>query len=178
MTSYSLEVSGLLQTESYARMLMSGIAPHCTADEFERLVEIRVRRQTVLDPSRQDADPLLLHVVLDEAALRRAGNADVLCEQLAALLERLRWPNVQLQILPFSAGFTPACSTFAIFEPREAGDWTVVNVESTGQDSYFDAAAEVRKYQDIWSNLLRQALTPDQSERQIRHLLADCGPQH
>jgi len=175
---YSLEVSGLLQTESYARMLMSGIAPHCTPEEFERLIEIRVRRQTVLDPSREDADPLMLHVVLDEVALRRANDSDVLREQLAAILERVRWPNVELQILPFSAGFVPACSTFAIFEPREAGDWTVVNVESTGQDEYFDTAAEIQKYQEIWSDLLRQALTPDQSETQIRQLLADRGLQH
>jgi transcriptional regulator with XRE-family HTH domain len=175
---YSLEVSGLLQTESYARMLISGYGSHFTPVEVERLIEIRVRRQTVLDQSRENAEPLMLHVVLDEAALHRADDPNVLREQWEALLERLRLPNVELQILPFGAGFTSASSTFAVFEPREAGDRTVVNVESTGQDAYFDTEAEIGKYREIWSDLVRRALTPEESEKYVRLLLAGRGLQH
>ena len=168
--AFCLPVAGLLQTSRYARMVLSGAIPQCSTAELERLVEIRVRRQNVLTAERPDAPPLDLHVVLDESALYRGTPADVMREQLDDLVRRSHLPNVTLQVLPFDRGFAMACSTFAIFEPRETVDWTVVNVESAGQDAYFDAAGEVAKYRSIWADLVDRALGTEESRALLTRL--------
>lgn len=91
--------------------------------------------------------------------------------QLEELIIRASWPNVTLQILPFSSGFTRANGTFAIFEPRDPGDMAVVNVESTGQDAYFETPSEVAKYEAIWADVLHWSLDPDQSRSFIEQML-------
>lgn len=170
---FSTPVTGLLQTEAYARSILSEAFPEASGQEMDRLVQIRVGRQAVIDPDRTDAPPLELHAVLDESALRRS-NAEpaVMAEQMRRLAERSHQANVCLQILPFSAGYTRATSTFSIFEPREAAtDWPVVNVESTGSDAYFDTAAEVSNYRSIWKGIVSRALDPDRSRRFIEALI-------
>jgi transcriptional regulator with XRE-family HTH domain len=170
---YSLPISGLLQTEAYARMLLAGAAPTVTPQELERLVEIRVGRQAVLDPARSDAPPVELHALLDEHALHRGTSREIMQEQLAVLLRRAEWPNVTLQLLPFDAGYTRAIGTFAIFEPREPGDGAVVNAESTGQDAYFETSAELSKYEAIWTDVLAHCLDPDQTRAVIERMLPE-----
>lgn len=168
---FSLPIAGLLQTEEYARMLLTGAAPACTPAELDRLVEIRVGRQAVLDAERPEIPPVELHAVLDEAALHRGAERDVMRRQLEALVTRAEWPHVTLQVLPFGAGFSRANGTFAIFEPREAGDWAVVNVESTGQDAYFETPGELGKYEGIWADVLARASSPQESRGLIERLL-------
>jgi transcriptional regulator with XRE-family HTH domain len=167
---YSLPVSGLLQTERYARALLAGGAPLATTAQLERLVEIRMRRQLVLDPQRADVPPLDLHVVLDETALHRGVSAEILHEQIEELVNRSAWPNVTLQVLPFDAGWVMASSTFAIFEPRETTDWPVVNVESAGNDAYFDSPGDVGRYRAMWNDVVDRALDPAASRTLLRRL--------
>ena len=90
--------------------------------------------------------------------------------QVQALLERMEQPNVTLQILPFSAGWTRATSTFSIFEPRDPdADWPVVNVESTENDGYYDSESTVATYEAVWRDLLTKAL----DETATRQVLLD-----
>ena len=169
---YSIPVSGLLQTPAYAQMLLTGAAPYVSAEELNKLIEIRIGRQVVVDPDRKDAPPVELHVVLDEAALHRGTSRQVLEGQLTELLRRCRWPHVTMQILPFEAGFTIPTSTFAIFEPRDSRDGIVINVESAGQDAYFDTSGEIAKYENMWRDLLAKSLNASDSEAMVQRLLA------
>lgn len=168
---YSLPISGLLQTEQYARALLVGAAPRVAPAQLDRLVEIRMRRQRVLDADRPDAPPVRLHVVLDESGLHRGTVGPMLDAQLAELVTRSRWANVTLQVLPFDAGYITASSTFAIFEPREPTDWTVVNVESSGQDAYFDSPGDVARYRVMWDDVVGAALDPEASRALLRRLM-------
>ena len=76
-----------------------------------------------------------------------------------------------IQILPFDAGFTIPTSTFAIFEPRDVRDGVVVNVESSGQDAYFDTAGEIAKYEQMWQDLMVKTLNPEASVAFVRSLV-------
>ncbi|WP_436761289.1 helix-turn-helix domain-containing protein [Streptosporangium sp. V21-05] len=90
---------GLLQTEDYARALLSR-EPDVDHEQTEGLVGARMRRQTILDRLR----PPMLWVVVDEAVLHRpVGSREIMFSQLNRLLEMGGRTNISLQILPHSA---------------------------------------------------------------------------
>ena len=108
------QVPGLLQTEAYARQIISDydrverIAPAMA----ERRVQVRMRRQEVLtrDP------PLELSVVLDESVLRRRiGDNSVMYEQLQRLAREGERPNVTLRVLPLESEHPVLAESFVIF---------------------------------------------------------------
>ena len=107
-------VTGLLQTEAYARHMISSynrVEPVAPA-MIERLVRVRMRRQQVLDRK----PGLQLSVVLDESILRRRiGDDRVMFEQLQRLVHDADRPNVTLQILPLDAQHTIIGESFVLF---------------------------------------------------------------
>jgi transcriptional regulator with XRE-family HTH domain len=108
-------VTGLLQTESYARHIISGYSrvEPVPPGVVERLVRVRLRRQQLLD-----RDPgLQLSVVLDESVLkRRVGDESVMYEQLQRLAVDADRPNLTLQIVPLDAQHSFFGESFVIFQ--------------------------------------------------------------
>ena len=107
-------VTGLLQTEAYARHIISSYnrIERISPGMIERLVRVRMRRQQVLSPERG----VQLSVVLDESVLkRRVGDDPVMYEQLQRLASETDRPNVTLQILPLDAQHTIFGESFVIF---------------------------------------------------------------
>src|SRR5262249_16057005 len=94
-------VPGLLQTAAYARAVILLAHAGAPAADIDRRVNLRMARQEILDrPERPQ-----LWVVMDEAVLRRpVGGTEVMCQQLEALAEATKRPNVRLQIIPFHVG--------------------------------------------------------------------------
>lgn len=106
-------VTGLLQTEAYARHIISSysrvepIAPGMVG----RLVKVRMRRQQVLNRSE-----LNLWVIFDESILqRRVGDDSVMYEQLMRLADEAEKPNVKLQVLPLDTQHRVFGESFVIF---------------------------------------------------------------
>jgi transcriptional regulator with XRE-family HTH domain len=107
-------VTGLLQTEGYARHIISSYSrvEPVPPGMVERLVRVRMRRQQVLD--REPG--LALSVVLDESVLkRRVGDDSVMYEQLQRLAREAERPNLTLQILPLDAQHIIFGESFVIF---------------------------------------------------------------
>ena len=95
-----LVVPGLLQTETYARAILS-TRMGATREELDDAVAGRMERQRILEREH----PPELWVILDEAVLRRpVGGPDVMREQLARLVEAGQRPNIAIQVVPFGAG--------------------------------------------------------------------------
>jgi transcriptional regulator with XRE-family HTH domain len=90
-------ITGLLQTEDYARVVLSaGNHP----DNVEQLVITRIQRQEVL----RREDPPWLVVLLAEYSIRRLiGGPRVMRAQLQHLLDAMREPNITIQIVPEDA---------------------------------------------------------------------------
>jgi transcriptional regulator with XRE-family HTH domain len=94
-------IPGLLQTEDYARSLVSVTKPQAGEDAVNRLVMSRIERQDILTSD----DPPLLWYVLDESILRRmVGGIPVMAGQLDKLLAMAAMPGIIIQVMPFSAG--------------------------------------------------------------------------
>jgi DNA-binding XRE family transcriptional regulator len=93
-------IPGLLQTPEYARAVLSK-KPHATDDEIENLLTLRLARQEIL--TRDDSP--LVYTLLDEAVLHRpVAPAAVMYAQVMNLADLATWPNISIQVIPYSAG--------------------------------------------------------------------------
>jgi len=89
-------LSGLLQTEDYARAILA-VEPGVTDDQVSARLTARLARQAILARD----DPPAMWFLVDQAALRRCvGSPEVMAAQLAHLAGVARLPNVTIQVVP------------------------------------------------------------------------------
>ena len=148
-------VPGLLQTEAYARAVISLGLTRSAPEEIERRARLRMERQKLL----QRPEAPRLWAVIDEAVLRRPmGGRAAHREQLNALLELTGSTTVRLQIMPFAAGGHAASGgAFSIlrFPYQELSD--VVYIEHLTGGLYIDKREEVDRYTATISRLFIEA---------------------
>ncbi|GAB7047751.1 helix-turn-helix transcriptional regulator [Catenuloplanes indicus JCM 9534] len=170
--SYEIQfVPGLLQTEAYARAVISIGHGRSTKREIDRRVELRMARQTMLT---RPGGPRLW-AVLDEAVLLRPmGNRAIHREQLEALLKLTEAPAVRLQVVPFSAGgHAAAGGAFSIlrFALEEVPD--VVFLEQLTGSLYLDRPEDVDEYAAAAGRLFIDATTPERTADVIHRALRE-----
>ncbi|SDI58228.1 Helix-turn-helix domain-containing protein [Sinosporangium album] len=134
-----LLLPGLLQTEDYARAVISG-KPGATSEQVEEVLAVRMARQKVVFGR---SDPPLFWAVIDESVLRRPiGGREVMRDQLEHLLEVVRSPRVSIQVVPFELGSTTGLSgAFAIAQAQGTPD--TVYLESAGAGHVSDRSEDV-----------------------------------
>jgi transcriptional regulator with XRE-family HTH domain len=162
LRSYEIGVvHGLLQTTDYARAVLRASAPRHTADQIERLVDLRMERQRRID----EDPPLDLWVIHDEAVIRRTvGGPVVMRHQLAHLLVVSGLPGVTLQVLPFDSGAHAGHDgPFSIIEFHDRSDSEVVYVESAAGPLYLEKDRDVRASSEVFDRLRAAALPPEAS---------------
>jgi transcriptional regulator with XRE-family HTH domain len=166
-------VQGLFQTPDYARAILREVQVRDTDEQIERLVDLRMKRQEVLD--REPA--LDVWMILDEAVVRRTiGGPEVMRDQLARLVEASRKPNVTLQVLPFASGSHAGLrGPFSILEFPERADADVAYVESVAGIIYLEKEREVRTCAEAFDRLRAAALSPGQSTDLIFEAAEDLG---
>jgi transcriptional regulator with XRE-family HTH domain len=169
ITCYSMHyVPGLLQTEEYARALIKAIAPGIDPEACEQRVQVRLRRQQLLE---QDNRPRY-RVVLDEAVLRRrVGGAQVMYAQLGKILEAVEKDTAAVQVVPFDVGAHAAQdSNFVLLEFDEQSLSPVVYVEGLTGSRYIDREADVDRYRETVGKLRASALNPHDSVSRLDEL--------
>jgi transcriptional regulator with XRE-family HTH domain len=156
-------VTGLLQTERYARSLLteySRVEPIAPAI-IERRVQLRMRRKQILE---NEARPDLL-IVLDESVLKRQyGDESVMYEQLQSLVAVQ--PNITLRILPLRTPHPVSAESFVIFSfgPKEnAILHDVVAAEGLKTSFYIEDQQDTYLHLLVFNTLLESALDPDAS---------------
>jgi transcriptional regulator with XRE-family HTH domain len=157
----ALLIPGLLQTRDYASAVLRALQPGLDAGQFERWVDLRIRRQSLL----YRADAPARWAFLDEAVLRRpVGGAVVMAEQLRRLAEAADGPNVTLQVVPFAAGEHAGMDGgFTIFAFSPSADSDVVHLDNSSGDLYLERPEEIRRYNQVFDQLRAAALGPDDS---------------
>ena len=168
-------VPGLLQTEEYARNIISSYSrvEPTAPGMIGRLVRVRMRRQQVLDRPE-----LQISVVLDESILkRRIGNETVMHEQLQRLVQVADRPNLTLQILPLDAQHTVVGESFEIFgfgTDADAMLQDVVNTEGMRNAAILEGERETYLYRIAFQTLADAALDPAAS----RALILETAQSH
>ena len=163
-------VHGLMQTEDYARAVVLIANAHLPAEEIDRRVSIRMRRQQLLT----QPGPPELWAVLDAAALRRAPcSRAVMRAQLEHLLHLTDLPNLTLQIVPFHAGpHAAAGGPFTIFRFPEPDLPDLVYLVQLNSALYLDQPEDVMDYLTVMNQLCIQAETGTASKEILRALLS------
>jgi transcriptional regulator with XRE-family HTH domain len=167
----SLFIPGLLQTEDYARAVISGALPFASRDEVERRVEVRIERQEVL---RND-NPLKLWTIADEAALRRqVGGQATMRAQFRHLLEISDLPHVTFQVIPFDAGAHPGMpGSFIALQFAEEAIPDVIYVESMAGELFLEQESDVRRYKLVFEHLRAVSASPDTSRSMLETLATE-----
>jgi transcriptional regulator with XRE-family HTH domain len=167
--SYQPElVPGLLQTPGYARAVVRAGDKGPPTAEIDRRVEVRLERQQIL--ARDEPPPPRLHVVLNEAVVRRpVGGPEVMREQLEHLMAERDRANVTVQVLPFSAGVHPAMTgAFIMMNFLDPADPGIVWLENATGSVCIEDPGEVRVYEEYWDDLLASAYSPDDTRAFLR----------
>ncbi|MEU8694041.1 helix-turn-helix transcriptional regulator [Streptomyces sp. NPDC048665] len=146
-----LYVTGLLQTRDYAHAVLRGGLPNGSEEELARRVELRLRRQSLLE--REDAPTLW--VVMEEAVLHRVvGSPDVMREQIERLLEMSELAHVSIDVVPFAAGaHVGACAPFTYFRFEEPELPDIVYSELLSASVYLDQRADVVSHLEAHSRM-------------------------
>jgi len=160
-------VPGLLQTESYARAVVS-VGREADEAGIEERVRARLERQAVLTRSPR---PLRLYALMSEAALRvEVGGPEVLRDQLRHIVAVSQRPNVTVQVLTFKAGAHMAAQgSFAIIR-LEQDDPPLGYAETPAGAMFLEAPADVDMLSAVFDDLRTRALSPTESVAMIREL--------
>jgi transcriptional regulator with XRE-family HTH domain len=158
-------VPGLLQTEQYARNILSAYQEVATISPraVERRVETRRIRQQLLT---RDEPPEYV-ALLDESVLyRRRGDQSVMRAQLQRLADAAQLPNVTIQILPLQQDHGLAVDSFSIFQFGKAHETIlhdVVNVEHVSNELHVDDDTDTHQFRLAFNHLAGESLSPQDS---------------
>ncbi|TKA00180.1 helix-turn-helix domain-containing protein [Actinacidiphila oryziradicis] len=151
----TLYVPGLLQTRDYAEAVNLASEMRLSAEEIDRLVGIRMKRQEILERATAPH----LWAVLDESVVRRAvGGPAVMRAQLEHLMRCSESPKITLQVLPFSTGaHAAAMGSFVILGGAEPS-LDVVYLDIHTGALFMEKDEELDCYRRAWDYLRAQAL--------------------
>jgi hypothetical protein len=162
-------VPALLQTRDYALAALNAVAPRVDLAVLKERVEVRLRRQQLLDGD----SPPRYRVLMDEAVLRRTvGGPEVMAAQIDKILGLAEKGRVTAQIVPFDVGAIAAQdSNFVLLEFGDAVLSPVVFVEGLQNSQIFEKQAEVNRYREAIEHLRDSALTPRESRIRLTEAL-------
>ncbi|MFC7327917.1 helix-turn-helix domain-containing protein [Marinactinospora rubrisoli] len=136
-------IPGLLQTAEYAREIIRTSNFGDKPRDTEAKVAARMARQSILTRP----NPPELHIILDEAVLRRFRDPEMMRRQLRQVIDAASRPNITIQVIPFSAGVHP--SSDGSFVLHEFGDDpAIVLLEGKVSDLFLEKLGEVAVYQE------------------------------
>jgi transcriptional regulator with XRE-family HTH domain len=169
----SYQIPGLLQTEEYARAVISAARPMLDEDATGRALALRMTRQQILEPDADlpiDISPTpRVWVILEEAALSRVvGSAEIMRRQREHLIRMAHRPNITVQVIPNSEGVTCAYGRAFTLLTSSGSGAPVVYLEDIGSAHYIRDRDEVARYAVVFDHLRAFALNDRKSLSLIR----------
>ncbi|MFE6649622.1 helix-turn-helix domain-containing protein [Nocardioides sp. NPDC057772] len=164
-------VPGPLQTPEYAKAVIE--ASHLTANtDVDAAVAARMERgERLRDPN---IDGPAYHVVVTETAARWVPMAqhDVRLRQWAHLAEFAQAPRVTIQVIPQDAPMSmPPLSGFVWVKFRDYEEQ--VQIETPSHGVTVAGTDDLKIYAIVWEQMLRAALSPEESQTWLSLLAQD-----
>lgn len=161
-------IPGLLQTPAYAEAIFRANLVR-SDEEIAKRLEGRMKRQEILNR----VDPPEYWVIVDEAALRRVvGSRGVMVQQLRHLTHMAARHNINISVLPFSAGAHPSTmGSFVIIDFPNPLDASVGYAETPTSSVYVEEREELAELNAIFSGALGSSLTPADSLKFIYEVI-------
>ncbi|WP_433602282.1 DUF5753 domain-containing protein [Nocardia sp. CA-135953] len=169
-------IPGLLQTEHYARALLS-TSLNLTPEEMERQIQLRMRRQVILTESRPKLD-----VILDENVIRRTlSDPELAIGQLDRIIEISALRNVRIRLVPFDIGIYRGTEEgpFIILEFDGTADLEpeppVVYAESgaSGGNMYHESPEQVAWYGRSWTAIERSTMSAAKTRAYLSEIVKE-----
>jgi transcriptional regulator with XRE-family HTH domain len=156
-------ISGLFQTEAYARTIIGTTEGSTT----ERLVTERMERKAIFDQE----DPPRTFLIMDEGVIRRTvGSKEIMHEQLEYLLAVSTREKTQLQIVPYSAGYHAGLTgSLTILGFADAAD--IAYTESSGEGVLLEQHDRVARQAVKWDLIQGHTLSPAESRAMIQEAM-------
>jgi len=169
-------IPGLLQTEDYARAVITYGTGGVRGDVIERRVQARLSRQRIL----ARPDPPRLWVVIDEGALRRPiGEPRVMRTQLEHLIALGELPNITIQVIPFDAGGHAAeAGAFSILRFAEQDAPDVIYLEHLTGAICLDRPEDVVRYMHAMDSLALDSMWPTRTVQLIESIASGKSTTH
>ncbi|MDJ0344628.1 Scr1 family TA system antitoxin-like transcriptional regulator [Streptomyces sp. H10-C2] len=163
-----LHIPGLLQTEDYARAILSEAVPAWSSTELRRRLSHRLRRRDILDR----ADPPPCTFVIHEAALRtRFGNRSVLLTQLDHVLEASERTNITVRAIPLDTNGFPVAGVSLIYATGPVPQLDTVQLDAAYGSAFLDAETQLVNHRGILERTAKVALSPKDSRDFIRNII-------
>lgn len=165
-----LVIPGLLQTDEYATVIHES-DEFVPAESVARSVDIRLRRQRVLD----EPAPPRFHVVLDEAViLRVVGGPEVMARQLEHLLHLNDRESVTIQVHPFTAGaYGTMSGQVMILEFPDEEDPPSVYLEYPAGGEWVEDPPSVASFQAVFDRASKASLSASGTNEYISARIAE-----
>lgn len=162
-------VPGLLQTEQYARQVLSAydevavISPRA----IQRRLETRLIRQQILTRDQ----PLKYVALLDESVLRRQrGDRSVMRAQLQRLADVSELRNVTIRVLPLQRNHGLAVGSFTILQFGNSDETSlhdVVSIDHLSNELYVEGDIHTHQFGLAFKHLSEGSLSPAESREMI-----------
>jgi transcriptional regulator with XRE-family HTH domain len=158
-------IPGLLQTEAYARAVLTGGGMLREA-EIEQRVASRLARQAVLS---REAPPEVVFVV-DESVLRRQiGDVAVMAEQFGHLLNVGELAHVDIHVVPAEVGMHPGLAgPFILARTTDGAE--VAHLDNQLRAHVTDRSEDVDSLQRAWERVRGEALPRRASRKLIQEV--------
>jgi transcriptional regulator with XRE-family HTH domain len=153
-------IPGLLQAPSYIEHITRAAGITDPA-EVKHHVDARLHRHQILTRP----GPCHLHTVIDENAIARITDPAIRRDQLTHLTEAAARPNIEIQVLPTSAGVYPTTGSeaFVYLSYPDPTDRDIVYLETAAGDQMLEDPDELTRYKLKFDKLSTIALIPTQT---------------
>ncbi|GAA2470843.1 helix-turn-helix domain-containing protein [Streptomyces incarnatus] len=161
-------IPGLLQTQAYARAVITGGPNSLSPEYMEQLLEVRKRRQERIAEGGAKYSAVVWEAVIEHPL----ASIETHLGQLSHLLEVGRQKNVTVQVLPFHAGsLVAAANPFAAFSFDCESAVEAVTMEDVMSTSIVESSRDLEVYASSFDLLCSSALTPEASAKLIQSKL-------
>ncbi|MFF2850144.1 Scr1 family TA system antitoxin-like transcriptional regulator [Streptomyces sp. NPDC058001] len=158
-------IPGLLQTEGYARAMLSEVRP----DNLEDLIAARMTRQELFE---RQTPPRSWFIIDEYVLLRHIGGAAVMRLQFERLLKAGQDPRIVIQVVPRTAPAHPGLAgPFMVLGFDEGPD--VLHVDGFSQGRTALDHSEVAEGERVYDLLRAVALSPGASAELIGRYLRE-----